>query len=552
MTRKILTMTLALIMVFAVVLTGCNSGNGTATTTASTTTAAGTTAATTAGATTTAAATTAPAASGSSYDTGSIEFEPLGIDGEGASLVWYSAMPPHDTRQQVWDETMKYVKDVYNMDVQANLTEWAEYGAKVKTLIASGMAPDVFFTVPSFGFLDYVADEVLLDLTDYFPQYMPKTLAKTPEGILDAVTFDGKIYAVVPFKDLAENNSVLYDQRWLDESGLTMPEWTRMYDLDELLYGLREWVDTAHPERKDIPISDMYSLFYRNFDLETYSSQNTTIATNYKGLEFIEGYEAEKEMFCMYDTPEFLAHVKRLNQMVTDRIYPYDIANYDKDRVNRKSGDQFVWYSQGYVFAPDNLTDYACKLQMQSVSMMFTGYVQAAMNAVYSDTENPEAACKYIEIMNNDPFLGTQLRFGYEGTHWTLTDNGQADCSMGKESGVKYWYGVQIGDITNCILPTDVSPEFGKALQDLNNNSIRSSNLGFSPDTANVLNEVTAVAAVCTEYLNNTSLYSGMLTDADTDKIVDEFVTKLKDSGVETILNEFQTQLDAWRSANGK
>ena len=545
MTRKILTLALACMMLFALVLSGC-SGSGSKSTTAAATTAAATTAAAT-----TAAATTAPAATGGDWDTGSVEFTPLGIDGGGASLQWYSAMPPQDTRNQVWEEMESYISTVYNMDVDMVLTEWSEYPSKLKTLIASGMAPDVFYMAPAFGLLDYVADDVLLDLSPYFDSCMPKTYAKV-SGYLDAVTFDGKVVAVMPFKDLAENNSLLYDQRWLDESGYEMVEWTRMYDLDDLYYKLREWADTAHPERHDIPITTMYDLFYRNFNLETYSSPNTTIVTNYDGMEFVEGYKAGSEMFCMYDTPEFLAHVKRLNQMVTDRIYPYDKENYDKDNVNRKSGDQFSWTSQGYLFAPDNLTDYECKLQMQAVSMMYTGYVQAALTSIYSDTENPEAACQFVEICHNDPYLGSCLRFGKEGTHWTMTDNGQADCTMGKESGVKYWYGVQIGDITNCILPTDVEPTFGEALKEMNDSAVHSSNLGFSVDTTDIQNEITAVSAVCSEYLNGTSLYSGMLTSEESDKLVEEFVNKLKDNGVETILTTFQGQLDAWRAANGK
>ena len=189
---------------------------------------------------------------------------------------------------------------------------------------------------------------------------------------------------------------------------------------------------------------------------------------------------------------------------------------------------------------------------MQAVSMMYTGYVQAALTSIYSDTENPEAACQFVEICHNDPYLGSCLRFGKEGTHWTMTDNGQADCTMGKESGVKYWYGVQIGDITNCILPTDVEPTFGEALKEMNDSAVHSSNLGFSVDTTDIQNEITAVSAVCSEYLNGTSLYSGMLTAEESDKLVEEFVNKLKDNGVETILTTFQGQLDAWRAANGK
>ena len=69
-------------------------------------------------------------------------------------------------------------------------------------------------------------------------------------------------------------------------------------------------------------------------------------------------------------------------------------------------------------------------------------------------------------------------------------------------------------------------------------------------DKSAVSNEITAVSAVNSEYLNYTMLYSGALTPADADKMIDEFVTKQKANGSEKILAEFQKQLDAWNEAN--
>ncbi|NMA07863.1 MAG: ABC transporter substrate-binding protein [Clostridiales bacterium] len=572
MSRKVICIAISLIMVMALVLTGCNTDTGKTTTAATTaaattaaattaaattaaaTTAAATTAAATTAAATTAAATTAPAVSEGGWDTGSCVVDPAlaSIDGEGAELDWYSYMSINDARTLVWADVMDYVNDTYNMMVTHHWVEPSEYASKMKTLVASGMCPDVFFTTPATGFIDFVGDGICLRLNELFEEYMPMTLAKVPPDILKGVTFDGNIYAVVPFKDLAENNSLLYYKDKLDEAGIEMVKWTRMYDTDEMMYQLREWRDATYPEEKDVAISQTYNLFYRCFTLETYSDPASTIVTNYPTLEFIQGYEAGNQMFCMYDTPEFLAHIKRINQFVTDKIYPYDAENYDKDGVHRRAGDQYIWYSQGYLFAPDSIVDYECALQMQGVSMMFTGYVQAATNAIYAETDYPESCAKLLEVFNNDEYLGTTLRFGREGEHWMVDENGCANNKLGTntETGIKYWYGVQIGDICNCILPPDVDPAFRQALTDLNTNSLKSPNLGFSPDNTEIANEISAVSAVCSEYLTSTNLYSGMLTEEETDTRVAEFVAKLKANGVETILTTYQAQLDEWKANN--
>jgi putative aldouronate transport system substrate-binding protein len=446
-----------------------------------------------------------------------------------------------------------YIATVYNGGtISLQLTEGSEYAQKLKTLLASGMGPDVF---RGTGVLypELQSNDALLPLNDYLGTVLAGAYAKVPEDLYKAVTVDGKIYGIIPFKDLVENNSVLYDAEQLKAAGVEMHSWNRMPDLDDVLYAMREFNDKTYPERHDIPVSAFYNLFYRCYCLENIGGANSTIVSNFKDLNYVDGYEAGKDLFCMYDTPEFVDHVKRLTQLVTDRIYPYDRENYDKDGVYRKSGEQIFFYSQGYLFAPDNQTNYAdghiCSLEMQNVSLSYTGYTIAVTQLVNSDTDNPEEACALIEILSCDPYLGTTLRFGYENTHWRLTADGkQVDTTAGdiKDSGYKYWYGVQLGDITNCILPTDVAPTFHEALEELNANAIYSPLLGFNVNTSKVDNQLAAIAQTCSEYLSTTTLYSGMLTDAETDSMVEEFVGKLKANGVEDVLKEFQSQLDAW------
>ena len=81
----------------------------------------------------------------------------------------------------------------------------------------------------------------------------------------------------------------------------------------------------------------------------------------------------------------------------------------------------------------------------------------------------------------------------------------------------------------------------------MNDSAAVSPNLGFLFDTTNVENEVAAVSGVIAEYQSD--IFYGMLDDVE--GRINDFVEKLNANGIEKIVAEAQTQLDAWRATNG-
>lgn len=77
--------------------------------------------------------------------------------------------------------------------------------------------------------------------------------------------------------------------------------------------------------------------------------------------------------------------------------------------------------------------------------------------------------------------------------------------------------------------------------KEINNNAQASPLLGFAFDAANVSAEIAQCKAVVDEYIP--SLDSGSV---DPDKYLPEFLSKLEASGVDKIISEMQTQVDAW------
>jgi putative aldouronate transport system substrate-binding protein len=96
-------------------------------------------------------------------------------------------------------------------------------------------------------------------------------------------------------------------------------------------------------------------------------------------------------------------------------------------------------------------------------------------------------------------------------------------------------------------------PEYGNpsniwdVYTEFNNNAIVSEASGFSFDKTPVANEYTALTNVYSEYQK--SIEYGMV---DSEAAIAEMEEKLKAAGYETYMAEKQSQLDAWRVANGK
>ena len=98
-----------------------------------------------------------------------------------------------------------------------------------------------------------------------------------------------------------------------------------------------------------------------------------------------------------------------------------------------------------------------------------------------------------------------------------------------------------IGDIWGLDLPAD----YWDATRDFNNNSDKSAAFGFSFDATKTANEITACTNVVNKY--HKALVCGAL---DPEETLPKFNQELKDAGLDAIIAEKQSQLDAWLSEN--
>ena len=159
-------------------------------------------------------------------------------------------------------------------------------------------------------------------------------------------------------------------------------------------------------------------------------------------------------------------------------------------------------------------------------------------------SSNPEAAMTYLNEIYTNPDLQNILAWGIEGTHYVIGEDGLATYSEGVDAS-NSGYNHSMGWLMPNQLITHVwegnTPDLWERMETFNAEAQVSAANGFTFDSTNVANEMTAVQNVYNEYL--ASLEYGFVDPATG---IPEMNEKMMNAGLQKIIDEKAAQLEAW------
>ena len=309
--KKILSLSLVLMMVLALVLTGCG-GNSTTNTTAAATTAAGTTA----DGTTAAATTAAPA------------------PGEIVTIDWYNRDGEINQKKgyQPWVDWMnEYCGEKIGVNIVQHPVSYADYEQKITAVLSAGQPCDILFTsAGTMPFAVWQSRDAFAPLDDLMAEYAQETLAIIPDYVWDAARVDGVLYAMPTYKDMTTFAPLTYNETIVEAAGLldtveTMDYYT-LYDLNDILYGIKEYRDAQKPEYAKLPVHNASNWDHHYFAYDQLASVAYTAIPGTNG--FVEdGYDSGEIVFNKFATKEYEKKALYIKQLVDDAILAYDWAN---------------------------------------------------------------------------------------------------------------------------------------------------------------------------------------------------------------------------------
>jgi putative aldouronate transport system substrate-binding protein len=436
------------------------------------------------------------------------------------------------------DAVDKYLaQEGINATIKLQCYAWGdEYNNKMQMIIASGEQFDICFTSSWANYYrQNVAKGAFLDITDLAKKYAPKTWAQLHPSFITGSAINGRNYAIPANKELAHQWGLMFNKALVDKYKLDVTKVKKIEDIESMLAIIKEKEPGVVP--------------FQNTGTE---NADRILDWDHIGDSGCPGslYVDSKDMKVVneVETPEYKAYYKLAHKYYLAGYIAKDSVSGTYDwMTERKAGKAFVWSDSLKPFANEERTaSYGLDLvQVELTPPVVTTYdTTGSMQAVSKTSNNPEIVLKFLELFNTDIYLNNLINFGIEGTHWVKKGNNLIDFpagvtgqNSGYNPGTPWMFGNQYINYFH------VGENLKKwdAFQKFNNDSIPSKSLGFNFDNEPVKSEIAACINVYKEYMPG--LISGAV---DPDKVLPEYLAKLKAVGMDKVIAEKQKQLDAW------
>ncbi len=433
-----------------------------------------------------------------------------------------------------------------NTHVTLNYIDVGSYAQQTSLMISGNEKMDLMLTSPiqAASFSSMTAQNQLLPLDDLLKEYAPELLSTVGEYI-EGTRYNGKIHGVPTFRALNSNAYLVMRADILNELGLmekakNLSSWT---EYEEILSQVVEKTDLTGISQND---GDGTVITLQNAWLDQDKFADNTgydnLGDNYKLIAVDENTD---KVFSYFGSDKYKATLERVRSWY-EKGYVYKDA-----ATSEEMGDNLI---------KNNVTFSICvnsEIGVEASRKGSTGYEVVApvlLNepistgsctkftwAVPVTATEKEAAVKFMNLMYTRAEIANLLTWGIEGRDYVVVD-GQAQYPDGVDASTvpyhtpDFLYGNQF-----LVYPWQGQGADFRTVAKADMDAAGASKyLGFTCDATGVSNELTALMNVIAEY--KPALESGSVDLS----VYEEFKNKMQAAGIEKVVNEYQTQLDAW------
>ena len=414
-------------------------------------------------------------------------------------------------------------------------------------MVSSGEKLDLALSLFEGGCMSYVNKGIAMDLTDLVDQYGQDIVSA--EGVaMSGGYYNGTLYAVPSEEKMGRVKAFVCRKDILDKYGIEYDE-NHIYTMDELsdiFATVQAGEDNGFYCIAAMPSDDAMWTFFDGVDFCGASLASGGVADFGNGTT-VENY---------YATDEFADICKTTRSWYENGYFSPDCNTAtDSDLTMLESGNYFGMFENAEIDMVANQssamqsyvgTDLVPLYTCEAASM--TQYYQISQWMIPVTCENPEKTMQWLNMLYADTEMTNLIFYGIEGVHWQFTDG--SDCVIEypegiDESNTPYpgLLGV-FGDKSKKYVMAPLTEDYYQELADFNNSiddAHTSKVLGYCFNTDKVSTQYAALCDVVTQYA--TSLSLGV---SDPDTTIPEFLSALDAAGINEVIAENQSQLDAW------
>lgn len=446
-----------------------------------------------------------------------------------------------DKEQQVEDAINAILEPALNTRVEFTKVAYADHTQKVNLMLASGDKLDIYEPFQSYD--NFYTNGYMMDISGYSDSY--KDIAELlGEDYMKSAQINGAQYGLPSLKDLAGDSCILIRTDILEEMNVDIDDIKSFDDFEALLKQMKE----KYPDV--LPIMG--------------GSQGSALG-NVTG-DIDTGVKIDN----LGNTLGVL--LDPVNDPTVSNWYASDayakICNYAyswkqqglMDRDTLTSGLDLLradkTFTSGYAFSPKAEAEGSTSAghAMTAWPYYHANPLAVTSNAwswcVNSNCETPERALEMLNFMYTSKDIQNLLAWGIEGEDYQVISDegvGVIDYMEGQDSGsVNYYQWTKYSFPNNFLqyVMNGTDPHQWEEMDSWNKSADISLAMGFNFDATNVMTQI----AACTNVVNE---YQNALTGGEIEPTagIAEFIKKLEDAGINDIIAEKQTQLDAWLAA---
>ncbi len=434
---------------------------------------------------------------------------------------------------QVQEEINKITKEKINATVELESIGVSAWANQSNLMLTGGEKLDLILSTSVLG--NYALQAVrgqFLALDDLLESNGQDILNVFSEDVLDGTRVDGKIYAIPSVREWGADYGFIMRKDIVDKYNIDLSQVKTYEDLTNVFKIVKENEPDLTPivnvgnGATGSRLGGMYDSLGDGFGVINYHGDPNKVINLFEDQDYIDQIKLTR---AWYEAGYLMKDAATSKETAANLI-----------KANKGFG-YFNNLKPGFEAQESRLTGHEMVSVSLSDSYMATTGATAFGMSIARNSENPEKAMDFLNLLYSDKDIMNLLANGIEGKHYSLNSDGFISLPEGVEDSRYVFNNWMIGNNYLTYVWEGDEPDHWENLKKFNDAMIKSPAYGFTFEVDPVKTEIAACTNVLNQYQDG--LGSGTL---DPEKSLVEFNEKLKAAGLDKIIAEKQRQYDEW------
>ena len=441
------------------------------------------------------------------------------------------------------EAAMNKITEPEGVHVDISYLNIGDYKTKVQLAISGGERIDLLQIFLNSQIAQARSINMLRDdITDIYKEYAADALEVVAPYMAPYMDKDGTIYGLPVQRAHVGGTFWLFNKEVAVELGLEekIANLDSYSELEEIL----SIVQNAYPDWYAIQPYQTYGVIPQSYGGDLFAD---SVVSDSVGDSIGMVYNNDGKIELLPASQHYLDSVKlSANWFNKGYVWPDGLYNKEDGNSNMKAKVSFaaMTSSEGSAKAvgatKSALFDYEVLCVEAPYPRMFsTGSVSFWGMGIPTSCQEPEAACKLLNMLYTNADLMNVFVHGEEGVDYQVIDGEAHKLENGYSEGN---YVVGNNFLTWPVAGTGA--DHWEAIKKINEETQLSPFMGFVLDTSKLDLYIAQINAVRDQY------HQTMVNGGYTPESYQEYLDKLQDADVQGYLDAIQTQLDAWVAAN--